>query len=172
MEGPEFHRHLCRELTFVSATNDATVFRPIDWLIHNEHRYRRLGTTMAKALAKHNIPTVLVPDSSIYALMPRVTKVILGAHSVLANGGLFAIGGSLLAAVAARAQSTPVVVVAGQYKFAPTWNLYNDPAALDFGDPSEVLSFEEGEFLDKVDVANPFYDYIKPELISLFITNE
>lgn len=50
--------------------------------------------------------------------------------------------------------------------------MYNDAAALDYGDPSQVLSFEEAEFLDRVDVANPFYDYIKPELISLFITNE
>lgn len=127
---------------------------------------------MAKALAKHNITTVLIPDSAIYAVMPRVTKLLLGAHSVLANGGMFTISGSLLAALAARAHATPVVVVAGQYKFAPAWNLYNDSAALDFGDPGEVLSFEEGEFLDKVEVENPYYDYVKPELINLFVTNE
>jgi translation initiation factor eIF-2B subunit beta len=140
---------------------------------HGPHTSRRLlGRTMAKALAKHGIPTIIVPDSNIYALMPRVTKVLLGAHVVLANGGFFTVSGALLAAMAARAHSTPVVVVAGQYKFAPAWNLHHDIAALDFGDPSDILGYEEGELLDKVEVANPFYDYVKPDLVNLFITNE
>ncbi|KAJ9090932.1 hypothetical protein QFC19_009358 [Naganishia cerealis] len=131
-----------------------------------------LGRTMAKALAKHGIPTIIVPDSNIYALMPRVTKVLLGAHAVLANGGFFTVSGALLASMAARAHSTPVVVVAGQFKFAPAWNLHHDIAALDFGDPSNILGYEEGELLDKVEVANPFYDYVKPDLVNLFVTNE
>ncbi|KAJ9123372.1 hypothetical protein QFC22_001571 [Naganishia vaughanmartiniae] len=131
-----------------------------------------LGRNMAKALAKLGIPTIIVPDSNIYALMPRVTKVLLGAHAVLANGGFFTVSGALIAAMAARAHSTPVVVVAGQFKFAPAWNLHHDIAALDFGDPSDILGYEEGELLDKVEVANPFYDYVKPDLVNLFITNE
>ncbi|KAJ9107367.1 hypothetical protein QFC21_000817 [Naganishia friedmannii] len=131
-----------------------------------------LGRTMAKSLAKLGIPTLIVPDSNIYALMPRVTKVLLGAHAVLANGGFFTVSGAHIAAMAARAHSTPVVVVAGQFKFAPAWNLHHDIAALDFGDPSDILGYEEGELLDKVEVANPFYDYVKPDLVNLFITNE
>lgn len=148
------------------------VFGTKDTLTNFSIAYRLLGRTMAKALAKHGIPTIIVPDSNIYALMPRVTKVLLGAHAVLANGGFFAVSGAVLAAMAARAHSTPVVVVAGQYKFAPAWNLHHDIAALDFGDPSDILGYEEGELLDKVEVANPFYDYVKPDLVNLFITNE
>jgi translation initiation factor 2B subunit (eIF-2B alpha/beta/delta family) len=49
---------------------------------------------------------------------------------------------------------------------------HHDIAALDFGDPSDILGYEEGELLDKVEVANPFYDYVKPDLVNLFITNE
>ncbi len=127
---------------------------------------------MAKALAKLNIPTILVPDASIYALMPRITKVVMGAHSILANGGLFAISGALLTALAAKAHSTPVVVVSGQFKFAPAWNLYHDYASADFLGPGQVLSYDEEEYLDKVEVLNPFYDYIRPDLVNLFITNE
>ena len=104
--------------------------------------------------------------------MFRVNKVILGAHAILANGGMFAITGSLLAATAARAHSTPVVVCAGQFKLTPQWNLYHEYGALDFADPSNVLGFEEGNLVEKVEVVNPYYDYVNPELLYVYITNE
>lgn len=97
---------------------------------------------------------------------------ILGAHVILANGGMFAIAGSQIAAAAAMAHSTPVVVCTGQFKLTPLWNLYHAYDALDFGNPSDVLGFEEGHLVDKVDVLNPYYDYIGPELIDAYITNE
>lgn len=127
---------------------------------------------MAMSLSSAGISTFLVPDSSIHALMSRVNKVILGAHAILANGGMFAISGSLIAATAAQAYSTPVVVCAGQFKVTPLWNLYHEYGALDFGDPSSVLGFEEGGLIDKADVVNPYFDYVGPELVDVFITNE
>lgn len=130
------------------------------------------GHDMASALSAAGISTFLVPDSSIYAIMSRVNKIILGAHAILANGGLVAITGSLLAATAARAHSTPVVVCAGQFKLTPSWNLYHEYGALDFADPSSVLGFEEGKLVERVDVVNPYYDYVGPELVDVFITNE
>ncbi|PFH54151.1 hypothetical protein AMATHDRAFT_135818 [Amanita thiersii Skay4041] len=130
------------------------------------------GRDMAKSLSSSGISTFLVPDSSIYALMSRVNKVILGAHAVLANGGMFAITGSLMAATAARAHSTPVVVCTGQFKLTPLWNLYHEYGALDFGNPNDVLGFQEADLVDKVDVVNPYYDYVRPELIDAFITND
>ncbi|KAI0797565.1 eukaryotic translation initiation factor 2B beta subunit [Abortiporus biennis] len=130
------------------------------------------GHSMARALSSAGISTFLVPDSSIYAIMSRVNKVIIGAHAILANGGMFAITGSLLAATAARVHSTPVVVCAGQFKLTPLWNLYHDYGALDFADPSSVLGFEEGALVEKVDVLNPYYDYVGPELVDVFITND
>jgi translation initiation factor eIF-2B subunit beta len=129
-----------------------------------------LGHSMAKALSAHGIPTVLIPDSSLYALMPRITKVLLGAHSVLANGGLFAVAGSLSCALAARAHSTPVVVTTGQYKFAPAWNLQHEFGAVDYQEPGAVVGYD-GQ-IKGVEAVNPYYDYIRPELINLFVTNE
>ncbi|KAI0317580.1 eukaryotic translation initiation factor 2B beta subunit [Amylostereum chailletii] len=130
------------------------------------------GHDMARSLSALGISTFLVPDSSIYALMSRVNKVIIGAHAVLANGGMFAVTGSLLAATAARAHSTPVVVCAGQFKLTPLWNLYHEYGALDFADPNSVLGFDEGELVDKVDVVNPYYDYVRPELVDVYVTND
>ncbi|KAK0211020.1 eukaryotic translation initiation factor 2B beta subunit [Desarmillaria ectypa] len=130
------------------------------------------GRNLAASLSSAGISTFLVPDSSIFALMSRVNKVILGAHAILANGGMFATSGAQIAATAARAHSTPVVVCAGQFKVTPLWNLYHEYGALDFSDPSKVLGFEEGDLVDKVDVVNPFYDYVCPELVDAYITND
>ena len=134
--------------------------------------FRYSGHEMARSLSSAGISTFLVPDSSIYAIMSRVNKLILGAHAVLANGGMYAIAGSLLAASAARAHSTPAVVCAGQFKLTPLWNLYHEYGALDFADPGQVLGFEEGALVDRVDVVNPYYDYVGPELVDVFITND
>ncbi|KIM48773.1 hypothetical protein M413DRAFT_437950 [Hebeloma cylindrosporum] len=107
------------------------------------------GREMAKSLSSAGISTFLVPDSSIFALI-----------------------GSLMAATAARAHSTPVVVCAGQFKLTPLWNLYHEYGAHDFGNPSDVLGFENGDLVDKVEVVNPYYDYVQPELIMAYITND
>ena len=127
---------------------------------------------MAKSLSSAGISTFLVPDSSVYAMMSRVNKVILGAHAILANGGMFAITGSQMVATAARAHSIPVVVCAGQFKLTPLWNLYHEYGALDFADPSKVLGFEHGSLLENTEIVNPYYDYVHPELLDVFITNE
>ena len=127
---------------------------------------------MAKSLSAAGISTFLIPDSSIYGIMSRVNKVIIGTHAILANGGMFATTGSSLAATAARAHCTPIVVCSGQYKLTPLWNLDYVFGALDFASPSSVLGFEENDIFGKVDVVNPNYDYVRPELIDVYITNE
>lgn len=130
---------------------------------------------MAQSLSSAGVPVLLVPDSSIYALMPRVTKVILGTHTVLANGGLFALAGSLSVALAAKKHSKPVVITTGQFKFAPVWNSHHDYGAVDFKTPADVVGNDGkggGGGIEGVEVVNPYYDYIRPELVNLFVTNE
>ncbi|WWC95717.1 hypothetical protein V866_002583 [Kwoniella sp. B9012] len=134
-----------------------------------------LGHSLAHSLSSHGIPTILIPDSSIHAILPRVTKVILGAHSVLANGGLFALSGSLACALAAKTHSKPVVITTGQFKFAPAWNLYHDYAAVDFQGPGSVIGTTGnggGGGKESTEVVDPYFDYIRPELVQLFVTNE
>ena len=46
------------------------------------------GQILATSLAASKIPTTLIPDSAIFAVMSRVNKVIIGTHTILANGGL------------------------------------------------------------------------------------
>ncbi|KAF8710472.1 eIF-2B alpha beta delta subunits family, partial [Rhizoctonia solani] len=130
------------------------------------------GQQLADSLSQHGISTFLVPDSAIFAMMSRVTKLILGAHAILADGGLVSQSGALAAAVAARAHATSVIVCAAQYKFAPLWSWSVEGAgAADYGDPGLVMGYDEGELVGSVEVINPKYDYVKPEFLDVIVTN-
>ncbi|ORX89536.1 translation initiation factor eIF-2B beta subunit [Basidiobolus meristosporus CBS 931.73] len=128
------------------------------------------GHEMARSLASAGIETTVIPDSAIFAVLSRVNKVILGTHAVLANGGLIAVAGSQTIATAAKHHSTPVAVCTGLYKLSPQFPY--DPDTLNMCvSPNPVLQYEEGELIDKIDLVNPYFDYVPPELVSLFITN-
>ena len=123
-----------------------------------------------KSLTAAGITVILIPDSAVFAIMSRVNKVILGTHSVLANGGLVAAVGTRTIASAAKVHKTPVVVLSGVYKLSPVYPFDTDEL-IEHGDASKVVPFEDGDFVDKIDVMNPLYDYVPADLVDLYITN-
>lgn len=128
------------------------------------------GHEMAVSLASAGIETTLIPDAAIFAVMSRVNKVILGCHAVMANGGIIAACGSHIVANAAKHHSTPVVVCSGMYKLSPLYPYDTDVLNLMLG-PDPVYKYEDGDIIEKVEVSNPYYDYVPPDLVNLFITN-
>ncbi|CEP18603.1 hypothetical protein [Parasitella parasitica] len=128
------------------------------------------GHEMARTLAAAGIDTTVISDSAIFAAMPRVNKVVLGSHAVLANGGLVAVTGSHLLAAAAKHHSTPVLVCAALYKLSPLFAYDSDTFNVTVS-PHSALHYQEGSITDKVTVSNPYYDYVEPKLVSLFIHN-
>jgi len=128
------------------------------------------GHQMVKILSAAGIETLLIPDASVYALMARVNKVIIGCHAVTANGGLIAMAGSEMVAAAARHYSIPVCVVTGMYKLSPVYPENHDSFNL-FGPPDAVLPFDQSNLIDKVNVINPCFDYVPPHHVNLFVTN-
>lgn len=63
---------------------------------------------MAVSLGKNNIQTTVVSDAAVFAMMSRVNKVIIGTHTVMANGALRARCGTHTVALAAKRYSVPV----------------------------------------------------------------
>ncbi|CAO3664168.1 unnamed protein product [Umbelopsis vinacea] len=128
------------------------------------------GQEMAAALAAVGIETTVITDSAVHAVMSRVNKVVIGAHAVLANGGLVAVTGSQMVAAAAKHHATPVLVCTALYKLSPLFpydvDLFNVCVT-----PDQVLSFSEGTLIDKANVLNPYYDFVAPELVNLFVHN-
>jgi translation initiation factor eIF-2B subunit beta len=128
------------------------------------------GHDMARALSKDGIHTTVINDSAIFAMMARVNKVIIPCHAVMANGGLIAHAGTHAVCIAAKLYECPVVCVTGLYKLSPLYPHDQDTFNVDLS-PHEVLAFEDADNADKVDVANPRFDYIPPELVNLYVTN-
>lgn len=77
---------------------------------------------MAVNLAKAKIKTTLISDVAIFAMMSRVNKVIIGTHTVMADGGLRAISGAHTVAQAAKHYSVPVMVLLLLYKLSPVYH--------------------------------------------------
>ncbi|OQV25373.1 Translation initiation factor eIF-2B subunit beta [Hypsibius exemplaris] len=132
------------------------------------------GHIMARSLANNKppIPTTIITDSAIFAMMSRVNKVIIGTHTVMANGGLKSVSGSHTIALAAKHYSVPLVVCAAMFKLSPQYLCtYDQDAFNKFVTPEDVMSYAEGEILSKVHLVNPVFDYVPPELVTLFISN-
>jgi translation initiation factor eIF-2B subunit beta len=105
---------------------------------------------------------LLVPDAAVYALMPRVSKLVLAPHCVLPNGALLAPAGSALLASAARAHHTPVIALAGLHRISPDWALVaaGSQTATE-GDPALVLPREHSKLSEEADVVSATWDCVE-----------
>mmetsp|Transcript_10251 Transcript_10251/g.23373 ORF Transcript_10251/g.23373 Transcript_10251/m.23373 type:complete len:387 (+) Transcript_10251:1-1161(+) len=128
------------------------------------------GHELARELAAYGIQVTVLPDSAIFAVMSRVNKVIVGTHAVLANGGLCAPSGMHHVALAAKHHSVPVVVCTGLYKLSPLF-AHDQDTFNQLRSPCDVLGSEEAMYNERVRVLNPEFDYVPPDLLSLYITN-
>ncbi|BGP38697.1 GCD complex subunit gcd7 [Rhodotorula kratochvilovae] len=140
------------------------------------------GRAHAVALSEAGIPTILIPDSNIFALLPRCSKVLLGPHVILADGALLSISGSLPLCLAANRMRVPVVVVGGMFKFSPVYLGEADWGMRDLGSPEVVLPSTDDcvqdplerlgeEDAEETEVLNPYYDVVPADLVSLYISN-
>lgn len=182
------------------------------------------GREMAKSLSNINgISTLIVPDSAVFAIMSRVNKVIIGCHSMMANGGIKAPASSHSIALAAKHFSVPLVVCCPMYKLTPEYLVSHDDVAFKrfsnlhaaFPEPytpqvqhqnqdqgpdvvaDEFYGAKKGEdSIDQVPISNleltdkdvedtsslnqttgtvealhSTFDYVPPELITLFVSN-
>lgn len=133
------------------------------------------GHEMAVFLAEAGIECVYIPDSALYAMMARINKVLVPAHAVLANGGLVAPSGCNMVVLAANQNSVPVVCLTDMFKLTPLFPHEGQDTLNDFLSPMSVVGYSqwtmETSTLAQADFVNPVHDYIRPELISLYVTN-
>lgn len=130
---------------------------------------RKIGHLMAKELAKCGIDTILVPDAALYVLMPSISKVLIGTHAVLADGGQITYSGGFSLCVAAFTYAKPVVVLTGLHKLTPQY-AYSQDTFNEYYIPSDILSYNQVRE-GRITIINPGFDYIPPKYVSLFITN-
>ncbi|CAN6305301.1 unnamed protein product [Urochloa humidicola] len=138
------------------------------------------GHVLAKELVEKGVQTTVITDSAVFAMISRVNMVIVGAHAIMANGGVIAPVGMNMVALAAQRHAVPFVVVAGSHKLCPLYphnpevllNELKSPSdLLDFGEFSDCMNFSTHDGSPLLNVVNPTFDYVPPKLVSLFVTD-
>lgn len=76
------------------------------------------GQRLVESLIRQGIPTSYIPLASLSSVLPRVTMVLLGTASLLANGSLYSRSGTATVAMMAHHRKIPVIVCCETYKFS------------------------------------------------------
>ena len=130
------------------------------------------GVKLANSLAKvASISVTLIPDSNIYAVVGRANKVIIAPHAVMMDGGCLCASGHEMVAIAAKHHAIPVVCVAGLYVMTPLFIHTQHQAREQLLPPSQIIDYSASVNFDNVEIAVPAFDYVSPDLIDLFVTN-
>jgi len=98
------------------------------------------GREMVKRLSNIGIKVTYTLISGVSFLIDKVTKVFIGASSVLSNGAVITKVGTSMMTTIAKRHGKPVVVFTETYKFSDKVHL--DPINNnEVGDPAALLSY-------------------------------
>ena len=126
------------------------------------------GHRMALTLAKKGVETVLIRDAAVFGVMGKVNKVIIGAHAIMADGGVLGASGTDMVTSSAVYFRVPIVCVTGLFKLSPYYP-HNQDSFNELESPGTVFPY--AKIPREVRVLNPVYDYVPPSKIDLFVTN-
>ncbi|XP_030655382.1 translation initiation factor eIF-2B subunit delta isoform X5 [Nomascus leucogenys] len=134
------------------------------------------GRHTLRSLVHAGVPAsyLLIPAASY--VLPEVSKVLLGAHALLANGSVMSRVGTAQLALVARAHNVPVLVCCETYKFCE--RVQTDAFVSNELDDPDDLQCKRGEHVTLANwqnhaslrLLNLVYDVTPPELVDLVIT--
>jgi translation initiation factor eIF-2B subunit delta len=144
-----------------------------------DSRPRLDGTEMLSRLTSAGISCQYADVVAATYMMREVTKVLLGASAILANGNMYMRAGSSSIAAVAKSMSVPVIVLAETNKFhervqldAITQNELFDPRDLlrfDWQGPSPA-ELEGAEELPTLTLLNIYYDVMPADFATVVAT--
>jgi len=159
----------CHSTAAVSIIVTAHKLGKVNKVYVKETRPRLQGLITARVLSDAGLDVVLIPDSSVRYFMKKVTKVIVGADTVAANGAVINKIGTSLVALVAKEARVRTYVAAETYKFSPR-TVIGELVPIEVRDPTEVVSRDWLKNNPGVDVYNPVFDVTPPEYIDAIIT--
>jgi translation initiation factor eIF-2B subunit delta len=142
-----------------------------------DSRPKMEGKHMLRTLVQKGVKCSYVLINAVSYIMKEVSKVIVGAHSLLANGYVMSRIGTSQVALVARSFNVPVLVCCETYKFSDrvqTDSIVNN----ELGDPNDLVQINrrQGNFLTGwkdipcLGLLNLVYDVTSPDLVSMVIT--
>uniref|UniRef100_A0A1B0FPP2 Translation initiation factor eIF2B subunit delta n=1 Tax=Glossina morsitans morsitans TaxID=37546 RepID=A0A1B0FPP2_GLOMM len=129
------------------------------------------GQELLRRLTAKDIPCTYVLINAVSFVMPEVTKVLLGAHALLANGYVMARTGTSQVALVARSFNVPVLVCCETHKFSERFQtdaiVYNE-----LGNPDGIVVDDKltNWQMKNISPLNLNYDITPPELVTAVVT--
>ncbi|KAI8603852.1 hypothetical protein EDD21DRAFT_301667 [Dissophora ornata] len=143
-----------------------------------DSRPRFEGKQLLRTLANAGVPCTYVLLTAIGHVMREVSKVILGAHSLLSNGALYSRAGTAVVAMSAHERKIPVIVCCETYKFSERVQL-DSFVQNEIGNPDELVNDQHNNYghssircHDNVHLKllNLLYDLTPSEFVTVVIT--
>ncbi|GAI10036.1 unnamed protein product, partial [marine sediment metagenome] len=126
----------------------------------------RTGEKIAQELEYYGMPVTFIDDAAMRLYLLTVSKVVVGADRVCADGKVINGIGTYQLALAAKVAGIPFYVFCETLKFDP--RLKGDEVDLEEKDTSEVVGL--GRLPPKVRVRNPYFDITPLELVTGIVT--
>lgn len=137
-----------RDFTLVVVEGSLNIYRKTHTAVMNkdtsngEDEEQQAELAARRSLQERGIQIIVISDSDVWNFMGRVNKVLLGTEYVFADGGLLAPAGTTNIVRAAKARSTPVVVVTGSHTLCPITTFFEEQW-IEMGGP-KTIDFQEG----------------------------
>lgn len=134
------------------------------------------GKEALRRLVKEGIKCSYVLINAVSYVMMEATKVLLGAHGLLANGFVMSRVGTSLISLIAKSSNVPVLVCCETYKFSE--RVQTDSFVFnELGDPDDLVDIgKKNPYLwdwrdfSSLTLLNLVYDFTPPEFITMVIT--
>lgn len=143
------------------------------------------GVSLAEFLSKLEVPVSYLYINAATFVIKEATKVLLGAHAILANGYVMSQMGTSQLALLATAHNVPVYVCCATSEFSDAVYtdafVYNEaaPESYYFKNKNHKLRTyledkvnEDDSKRNKLDIVNLLYDVTPPDFISVVITEK
>ncbi|XP_077367020.1 translation initiation factor eIF2B subunit delta [Festucalex cinctus] len=141
-----------------------------------DSRPRLEGRETLRRLVRHGISCTYVLISVVSYILPEVSKVLLGAHALLANGYMMSRVGTSQIALVAKAFNVPVLVCCETYKFCE--RVQTDSfVSNELDDPDNLIVTRKGKTqlarwqeVCSLGLLNLVYDVTPPDFVDAVIT--
>ncbi|HEY94028.1 MAG TPA: translation initiation factor eIF-2B [Dehalococcoidia bacterium] len=126
----------------------------------------RYGERTARELAEAGIPVLYIDDNAVGLYISGVSKVLVGADRITADGKVINGAGTYTIATAAKMNNTPVYVLCETLKF----DFSTSSNKVDLEERINEGLVEEGVFPPEITTSNPTFDITPLDFITAIIS--
>lgn len=140
-------------------------------VIITEHAPSYDGFKMAEKLKSHGIDCIVIPDSAVFAVMPRITTVFCPCRAIFADGTLVTKSFAKSVCLAARHHSKPFVVVYWISKLTDRFLKPKDSFTV-LASPNDIVPLDDESFSKNTTILNPDGECFSGTWATLFINEK